>query len=233
MDQEKIGKFIREIRQKEKLSQQQFALKYGVTYQAVSKWENGKNMPDLAILKQICNDYNIDLNSFLETKFKTKYSKKKKIILLVIFLIILIFLVLFMLLNNKDSDFNFQTLSASCENFNLYGSIAYNDTKTAIHISNITYCGLEDNNLYQSLNCTLYEINGKVKTEISKYIYEKDEPITLDDFLKELHFNVDNYEKTCEVYKENSLQLEITAINEENQTITYYIPLKLEDNCGE
>ena len=75
MDQEKIGKFIREIRQKEKLSQQQFALKYGVTYQAVSKWENGKNMPDLAILKQICNDYNIDLNSFLETKFKSKYSK--------------------------------------------------------------------------------------------------------------------------------------------------------------
>ena len=120
MDQEKIGKFIREIRQKEKLSQQQFALKYGVTYQAVSKWENGKNMPDLAILKQICNDYNIDLNSFLETKFKSKYSKKKKIILLVIFLIVLIFIVLFMLLNNKDSDFNFQTLSASCENFKLY-----------------------------------------------------------------------------------------------------------------
>ena len=87
--------------------------------------------------------------------------------------------------------------------------------------------------MYQSLNCTLYEINGKVKTEISKYIYEKFEPITLDDFLKELHFNVDNYEKTCKVYKENSLQLEITAINEENQTITYYIPLKLEDNCGE
>lgn len=41
MNQEKIGKFIKEIRTKEGLSQKQFALKYGVTYQAVSKWETG------------------------------------------------------------------------------------------------------------------------------------------------------------------------------------------------
>ena len=54
MDQEKIGKFIKEIRKKENLSQQKFAEKYGVTYQAVSKWENGKNIPDLSILKQMC-----------------------------------------------------------------------------------------------------------------------------------------------------------------------------------
>lgn len=41
MDQEKIGKFIKDIRLKENLSQQKFAQKYNVTYQAVSKWENG------------------------------------------------------------------------------------------------------------------------------------------------------------------------------------------------
>ena len=57
MDQEKIGKFIKEIRTKEKLSQQKFALKYGVTYQAVSKWENGKNIPDISILKEMCREY--------------------------------------------------------------------------------------------------------------------------------------------------------------------------------
>lgn len=45
MDQEKIGKLIKEIRQKNNLTQKQFADKYGITYQAVSKWENGKNMP--------------------------------------------------------------------------------------------------------------------------------------------------------------------------------------------
>ena len=39
MDQERIGKFIKEIRTKNNLSQNEFAKKYGVTYQAVSKWE--------------------------------------------------------------------------------------------------------------------------------------------------------------------------------------------------
>ncbi len=53
MDQEKIGNFIKEIRTKNNLTQKQFADKYNVTYQAVSKWENGKNMPDVALIKQI------------------------------------------------------------------------------------------------------------------------------------------------------------------------------------
>lgn len=41
MDQEKIGKLIKEIRKKHHLTQNALATKYGVTYQAVSKWENG------------------------------------------------------------------------------------------------------------------------------------------------------------------------------------------------
>lgn len=44
MDQERIGKTIREIRIKNKLSQKELADKYNVTYQAVSKWENGKHL---------------------------------------------------------------------------------------------------------------------------------------------------------------------------------------------
>ena len=66
MNQEKIGNLIKEIRKKNGLTQEKFASKYGVTYQAVSKWENGKNIPDLNILKDICEDYHIDLNDLLE-----------------------------------------------------------------------------------------------------------------------------------------------------------------------
>ena len=51
MDQERFGKIIKYIRNKNKLTQKQFADKYNVTYQAVSKWENGKNMPDISIIK--------------------------------------------------------------------------------------------------------------------------------------------------------------------------------------
>ena len=45
-----------------------FAKKYGVTYQAVSKWENGKNIPDISLLKQISEDFNIDIKDLLDGK---------------------------------------------------------------------------------------------------------------------------------------------------------------------
>ena len=65
MEQEKIGKFIKEIRIKNNLTQKDLAEKYGVTYQAVSKWENGKNIPDIALLKQMSQDFNINIEDIL------------------------------------------------------------------------------------------------------------------------------------------------------------------------
>ena len=66
MDQEKIGKLIKEIRKKNNLTQAEFAEKYGVTYQAVSKWENGKNIPDVSLLKEISKDFNVNIEDLLE-----------------------------------------------------------------------------------------------------------------------------------------------------------------------
>ena len=59
MNQEKIGQFLKKLRQKHNLTQKQFADKYNVTYQAVSKWENGLNMPDTALMKQISEDFGL------------------------------------------------------------------------------------------------------------------------------------------------------------------------------
>lgn len=74
MNQDKIGNFIKSIRLDNNLTQKEFADKLGVTYQAVSKWENGKNIPDIAVLKQICDEYNIDINEILNGE-----KKKRKI----------------------------------------------------------------------------------------------------------------------------------------------------------
>ena len=79
MDQEKFGKLIKEIRKKNNLTQNDLATKYNVTYQAVSKWENGKNMPDMALIKQISNDFNISLEEMLDVP-----KKNKKPLLLII-----------------------------------------------------------------------------------------------------------------------------------------------------
>ena len=81
MNQEKFGRFIKEIRKKHNLTQKEFADKYHVTYQAVSKWENGKNMPDSTLIKQISEDFNISLEELYNGEFK---NKKKKIIPIII-----------------------------------------------------------------------------------------------------------------------------------------------------
>ena len=47
-----VGERIAQIRKYNRINQSDLADKLGVTYQAVSKWENGKNIPDIMILKQ-------------------------------------------------------------------------------------------------------------------------------------------------------------------------------------
>lgn len=225
MNQEKIGQVIKEIRTKNNLSQQAFAEKFGVTYQAVSKWENGKNIPDIATLKEICKEYNLKLEDLLDAKISSK--QKNNLLKWFLLVIILLIIVLIIVLISKNNDFEFKTLSTSCNDFTVNGSIAYNDTKSSIYISHITYCGEMDSNKYKKIQCVLYESNDKVKTEIGRYNYEEESGITLEEFLKEVNFNVE----TCKLYSEDSLHLEIDATTVEGEDVFHKVPLKLVDNC--
>ena len=90
MDQEKVGSFIRNIRKRNGLTQKQFAEKYGVTYQAVSKWENGKNLPDISLLRKIASDYNVSIESIMDGKSEVKRKIDIKFIYLGLFIIAII-----------------------------------------------------------------------------------------------------------------------------------------------
>ena len=81
MNQEKIGKLIENLRKKNNLTQNELANKLGVTYQAVSKWETGKNIPDIGTLKEISNLFNVDINDLLEGNIKNKQNKIIKILI--------------------------------------------------------------------------------------------------------------------------------------------------------
>ena len=65
MDQIKIGRFIAECRKKNNLTQMQLAEKLGITDRAISKWENGKAMPDSSIMLDLCNELKISVNELL------------------------------------------------------------------------------------------------------------------------------------------------------------------------
>lgn len=65
MNQEKIGKFIAERRKEKNMTQEQLAEKMGVTAKTISRWENGKTMPDYSLLKDLCNELDTNVNEFL------------------------------------------------------------------------------------------------------------------------------------------------------------------------
>ena len=65
MDQVKIGKFIAACRKKVGLTQLQLAEKLGITDKAVSKWENGKALPDASCMLALCEILEITVNDLL------------------------------------------------------------------------------------------------------------------------------------------------------------------------
>jgi len=65
MNQEKIGKFIAERRKEKNMTQEQLAEKMGVTDKTISRWENGKTMPDYSLLKDLCDELDTNVNEFL------------------------------------------------------------------------------------------------------------------------------------------------------------------------
>ncbi len=65
MDQLKIGRFIAECRKKKNFTQMQLAEKLNITDRAVSKWENGRSLPDSSIMLELCSLLDITVNDLL------------------------------------------------------------------------------------------------------------------------------------------------------------------------
>ena len=232
MNQEKVGKFIKEIRTKNNLTQKEFADKLGVTFQAVSKWENGKNIPDIMILKEISKIFNVNIDEIIDGEVKQKKNSNKTFIIVLISILIIVSLIIITLLlaHNNSHDFEFKQISTSCSNFNITGSMAYNKDKTSLYISSIEFCGNDDKEVYESIGCTLYESYNGTEKKVSSCTTDKN--ITLEEYLKEIEISVDNYKVSCNNLSNSSLYLEINANLKDNKNITYNIPITLSDNCS-
>ena len=83
MNQVKIGNLIKELRKEKNYTQEQLAEKLGVTNKAVSKWETGRGMPDLAIIQELSKILGITVSTLLngeENKEEEVIIKLLKII---------------------------------------------------------------------------------------------------------------------------------------------------------
>ena len=78
MNQEKIGKFIAECRKEQNYTQAVLAEKLGITDRAISKWENGKSMPDASIMLELCELLKISVNELLRGEQNAMDNYKEK-----------------------------------------------------------------------------------------------------------------------------------------------------------
>ena len=72
MDQIKIGAFLRDLRKEHDLSQEQLAERFNVSSRSVSRWENGNTMPDISIMIELADFYDIDIRDLLRGERKSE-----------------------------------------------------------------------------------------------------------------------------------------------------------------
>ena len=223
----KNRKFYKKIRKDNNLTQKELADKLGVTYQAVSKWENGLNIPDIGIIKEISKIYNIEIDELLSGE-KKKKRKNIFIIVSIILLILLSISIVFILKNRHSDDISSNTISTSCSDFKINGFAAYTSQTATLQITEINYCGAEDTKVYDNITCTLYEEKDGKKVLVNTC--DDSSNTTLENYLDKTSIKVDNYTSTCKVFTDANLYLEITAVLN-NDTKEYIIPIDLDDNC--
>ncbi len=77
MDQRKIGSFLKKLRNEKGLTQEQVAEKCSVSRRTVTRWETGANMPDLGILVEIADFYDVDLRELFDGERKSDRMDKE------------------------------------------------------------------------------------------------------------------------------------------------------------
>lgn len=81
MDQKKIGNFLKELRKEKNLTQEQLAEKLNVSGRTVSRWETGTNMPDISLLNEIAEFYDVSIPEIIsgERKSGTMNNEVKEV----------------------------------------------------------------------------------------------------------------------------------------------------------
>ena len=116
MNQQKIGEFLKHLRNDKEMTQEQLAEHFYVSSRTVSRWETGRNMPDVEMLIELADFYDVEIREIIDGERKSEnmdnenkdtlkkvaeYSKKLLIKKIVKGAIegILVFIVVYLILN--------------------------------------------------------------------------------------------------------------------------------------
>ena len=78
MNQVKIGEFLRELRKEKGLTQEQLAEQFNISRRSVSRWETGSNMPDVGLLIEIADFFEVDIREIIDGERKSENMEKEK-----------------------------------------------------------------------------------------------------------------------------------------------------------
>lgn len=77
MNQKKIGSFLKELRNEKGITQEQFAEILGVSGRSVSRWETGSNMPDISLLVEIADYFDVSIPEIINGERKSEQMNEE------------------------------------------------------------------------------------------------------------------------------------------------------------
>jgi len=77
MDPKKVGSFLKSLRKEKNLTQERLAEEFHVSYRTVSRWETGRNMPDVAMLIALADFYHVDIREMIDGERQSSPSGEK------------------------------------------------------------------------------------------------------------------------------------------------------------
>lgn len=248
MNQDKIGKYIAELRRKNNLTQEQLGEKVGVGAKSVSKWERGINMPDFSNLSALANVLEVTVNKILEAgnnsnddevivntiKYYSNNYRKKYIKIFAILVVLLIAFFSFIFFVNNFNKDKLYIITTNDSKFSLKGYLFYNPNCNTYIINKVTFqselAGTTEEPLIKKISIFLK--NNKSGT----FGYEKDynDAIPLGVALEGVSLDMyeEKYESSYVLGNKNKLSdliLIIEVVEENGNKKNYEIQLEVDE----
>lgn len=211
----RTGEIIEKYRREKGLTQEQFAKKLGVSNTAVSKWEHGYNLPDIALLEPISKILDIDMMLLLTSENETKEetspkNKNKKITKFIsinafILLFLSVITIICSLLSNhynqkinklKSEQLQGYKFNSIDDEFAISGYILFNKDSSLVVLEEVVYQNKNrstDSKLYDYVSIDICDNKNRIfqiRYSLKGKRYE-----TVNDLLKESLLNINNASK--------------------------------------
>ncbi|MBP3570023.1 MAG: helix-turn-helix transcriptional regulator [Lachnospiraceae bacterium] len=72
MNQIRIGEFLKELRKEKGITQEQLAEQFNISRRSVSRWETGSNMPDITLLVELAEFYDVSISEIIDGERKSE-----------------------------------------------------------------------------------------------------------------------------------------------------------------